>query len=139
MNSWNFTGNSGRDAEVRFLPTGDAITTFSVAVKAGYGKNEVTSWVNCSYFGKGGQAVAQYIKKGTALGVTGEALLRSWDNKEGVKQSSLECRVNSLTLLGSKRDDETAKPSAPSATNNGTGASSFDDFEDDIPFNSAER
>lgn len=135
MNSWNFIGNTGRDAEVKFLANGDPITNFSVAVKSGYGKNEVNSWVNCSIYGKRGQAVAQYITKGMQIGVIGEALLRSWDNKDGVKQSSLECRVNDVTLLGGKSDHANPKAKQESPAKQGVGGGKFDDFEDDIPFN----
>lgn len=106
MNVWTFVGNVGRDAEIRYVPSGDAITNFSVAVQAGYGKNEVTSWVNCSIFGKRGEAVAPYIKKGGQVVITGEGLLRTWDNKEGIKQSALECRVNNVKLVGGKKDGE---------------------------------
>jgi single-strand DNA-binding protein len=133
MNSWNFTGNLGRDAEVRFTPAGDPITNFSVAVKAGYGKNEVTSWVTCSIFGKRGEAVASYLKKGNQVGVSGEGLLRTWD-KDGTKQSSLECRVNDVTLLGSK-DASTSSASQKDAPPNETYmGKSEKEFEDDIPF-----
>jgi single-strand DNA-binding protein len=133
MNSWNFVGNLGRDAEVRFTPAGDAITNFSVAVKAGYGKNEVTSWVNCSMFGDRGQKVAQYIKKGNQIAVNGEGLLRTWDAKDGTKQSSLECRVNNVTLLGGKKDIESGEAQSQDMQSNGQN-NGFDDIPDDIPF-----
>jgi single-strand DNA-binding protein len=123
MNSWNFTGNTGRDAEVKFLPSGDAITSFSVAVKSGYGKNEVTSWVNCSIYGKRGEAVASFITKGAQIGVSGEALLRTWDTKDGGKGSALECRVNDVTLLGGKQNNQ----SSPATNSPST------DFDDDLP------
>ena len=136
MNSWNFTGNTGKDAEVKALSNGETITSFSVAVKSGYLKNEVTSWVNCSIYGKRGEAVAQYIKKGVLIGVSGEGLLRTWDNKDGVKQSSLECRVNDVTLLGGKSDNATtrAKQDAPVKKCGGGGSGGFDDMDSDIPF-----
>lgn len=130
MNVWNFVGNTGRDAEIRYVPSGDAITNFSVAVKAGYGKNEVTTWVNCSIFGKRGEAVAPYIKKGVQIAVSGEGLLRTWENKEGIKQSSLECRVNNVTLLGSKQSGENVNSQRQDNNTNKRN----DDFEDDIPF-----
>lgn len=135
MNSWNFTGNTGKDAEVKALSNGETITSFSVAVKSGYLKNEVTSWVNCSIYGKRGEAVAQYITKGVLIGVSGEGLLRSWDNKDGVKQSSLECRVNDVTLLGGKSDNAPPKSKQEVPAKQGGGGGKFDDFEDDIPFN----
>jgi single-strand DNA-binding protein len=131
MNSWNFVGNLGRDAETRFTPSGDAITNFSVAVKAGYGKNEVTTWVNCTMFGDRGENVAQYIKKGNQIAVNGEWLLRDWVNKEGVKQSSLECRVNNVTLLG-KKDGESVSQQRQDAQSNNPESAWPDD--DDIGF-----
>jgi single-strand DNA-binding protein len=131
MNSWNFTGNAGRDAEIRYLANGDAITSWSVAVKAGYGKNEVTSWVSCSIYGKRGEAVADFIKKGNQIGVSGEGLLRTWDAKDGSKASSLECRVNDVTLLGSKNGDNGNTPSQDRKPNQQN--SDFDDLES-VPF-----
>jgi single-strand DNA-binding protein len=112
MNVWNFIGNVGRDAEVRYTPAGDAITNFSVAVKAGYGDKAVTTWANCSIFGKRGEAVAKHILKGNQIGVSGEVLMREWD-KDGTTQKSLECRVNDVTLLGKKDDAKTQAPSLP--------------------------
>ena len=126
MNSWNFTGNTGGDAVVKFLPNGDAITSFSVAVKAGYGKNEVTSWANCSIYGKRGEAVAPYITKGAQIAVSGEALMRTWEAKDGSKGSSLECRVNDVTLLGGKGAQQAPAIQQP--------APPADDFEPEIPF-----
>lgn len=136
MNSWNFTGNTGKDSEVKFLANGDPITSFSVAVKSGYGKNEVTSWVNCSIYGKRGEAVASYITKGVQIGVSGEALLRTWDNKDGTKGSALECRVNDVTLLGAKasaeRENTTPQRQANKPNEQKQG---FDDFaEEPLPF-----
>lgn len=124
MNSWSFTGNLGKDAETRFTPNGDAITSFSVAVKAGYGKNEVTSWVNCSIFGKRGEGVSQYLTKGAQVGIVGEALLRPWTDKQGIEKHSLDCRVNDLTLLGTKSDAR--QPAATKSESN--------DPDEDIPF-----
>lgn len=63
MNNWNFTGNLGKAAETRHTSSGDAVVQFSVAVKSGYGKNEKTTWANCSMWGKRGEAVAPYLTK----------------------------------------------------------------------------
>jgi len=129
MNSWNFTGNLGRDAEVRFTPAGDPITNFSVAVKAGYGKNEVTSWVTCSIFGKRGEAVASYLKKGSQVGISGEALLRGWE-KDGVKHSNLECRVSDVTLLGTKDASTSSAPQKGAQPD----LQDLSDINSDVPF-----
>ena len=130
MNNWNFTGNLGRDNELRHTPNGDCVVSFSVGVKSGYGKNESTTWANCSMFGKRAESVAPYLIKGQLVGITGEATLREYDRKEGTKGYSLDVRVNDLTLLGGKKDSESrqAKPDAPVA------GGALEEFESDLPF-----
>ena len=127
MNSLNFTGNVGRNAETRFTPGGDAITSFSVALTSGYGDKKITTWLNCTIFGKRGEALADYIKKGATVGISGEFTARPYTTKDNVEKISLDVRVNDLTLLGGKREDATpqrqdSKPNDPM------------DFKDDIPF-----
>lgn len=118
----------GRDAETRFTQSGDPIVSFSVGVKSGFGDKATTTWANCSMFGKRGEAVAPYLKKGSLVGVVGEVSLREWQDKEGQKRVNLDVRVNDLTLLGGKSDAKPAdKPAAKKPR-----ASQFDD--DDIPF-----
>lgn len=102
MNNWNFTGNCGGDAETRYLPNGDAVVAFSVGVKAGFGDKATTTWARCSMFGNRGTAVAPYLLKGQLVGVSGELSTREWTDKEGQKRTSMEVRVNDLTLLGKK-------------------------------------
>lgn len=93
-------------------------------------------------WGKRGEAVAQYLTKGQLVGISGEVTLREFTDRDGQKRSSLEVRVNDLSLLGGKRDGEQSAPrsesapaqnqqrSAPAQNNGGA----FDDFEDSIPF-----
>ena len=137
MNSWNFTGNLGRDCDTRHTAAGDAVVSFSVGVKAGFGDKATTTWANCAMFGKRGEAVAQYLKKGTLVGIVGEVNLREYQDKEGQKRYSLDVRVNDLTLLGGKPDRSESAPSQPKqAPRNAQGApkTSFDGMDDDIPF-----
>ena len=137
MNSWNFTGNLGRDCDTRHTAAGDAVVSFSVGVKAGFGDKATTTWANCAMFGKRGEAVAQYLKKGTLVGIVGEVNLREYQDKEGQKRYSLDVRVSDLTLLGGKSDRSESAPSQPKhAPRNAQGApkTSFDGMDDDIPF-----
>jgi len=126
MNNWNFTGRLGRDAEVRFLPNGDAITSFSVAVDFGYGEKKGAIWPRCTMFGKRGEAVAPYLKKGAQVAISGELAQSKWTNKEGVEQLSLEVRVNDLTLVGGKTEAAPDKPK--------TAAAKSGDIDDDLPW-----
>ena len=136
MNSWNFTGNLGRDCDTRYTQSGDAVVSFSVGVKAGFGDKATTTWANCSMFGKRGEAVSAYLKKGTLVGIVGEVNLREYQDKEGQKRYSLDVRVNDLTLLGCKSDrSEPAKAKdKPQRNAQGAQGGAFDD-SDDIPFN----
>ena len=143
MNNWNFTGHCAADAETRYSKSGDAIVSFSVAVKSGFGDKATTTWARCSMFGNRGTAVSEFLTKGQLVGVCGEVTLREYDKKDGSKGASLEVRVNDLTLLG-KRDSD-AQHSAPAAPSrqaaparpqqSGSSQGGFGDFgDDDVPF-----
>lgn len=131
MNAWQFTGNIGKDAESRFLPNGDPVVSFSVGVKSGYGEKATTTWARCAMFGKRAESVSSYLTKGQLVGISGEVTLREWNDKEGQKRSSLEVRVNDLTLLGKKDGQQAAQPrqQAPAPQQS---AGDWDDS--DIPF-----
>ena len=138
MNSWNFTGNLGNDCEQRYTQSGDSVVSFSVGVKSGFGDKASTTWAKCAMFGKRGEAVAPYLKKGTLVGVVGEVNNREYQDKDGQKRYSLDVRVNDLTLLGGKSDRSESTPSQPKQEpRNAQGAQggAFDDMSDDIPFN----
>ena len=127
MNVLIATGNIGRDAEVRYTPAGKAVVSFSVAMKAGYGDREKTIWLNCSMWGDRGVAVAPYLLKGVMVAVSGEMSTREYE-KDGQMKTTVDLKVNDLTLCGSKSDAAPAQSKAsPSAEPAG--------FEDtDIPF-----
>ena len=138
MNSWNFTGNLGNDCEQRYTQSGDSVFSFSVGVKSGFGDKASTTWAKCAMFGKRGEAVAPYLKKGTLVGVVGEVNNREYQDKDGQKRYSLDVRVNDLTLLGGKSDRSESTPSQPAdkpQQRNAQGAPK-QSFEDDgeIPF-----
>lgn len=128
MNVFTFSGNLGRDAEQRYTAGGDSAVSFSVAVKSGFGDKAVTSWIKCNLWGRRGESVMPYLKKGQLVGVSGEFSAREWQDKEGQTKISNEVRVNDVQLLGGRPQEqatETAKPSRPAPAR---------DFSDDVPF-----
>lgn len=125
MNVFTFTGNLGKDAEQRFTTGGDSIVSFSVPVKSGFGDKAVTSWIKCSIFGKRGDSVLPYLKKGQLVGVSGEFSARPWTNKDGQDQISNEVRVNDVSLLGTKSQQPAQSGSKPKTSN---------DMNDDVPW-----
>lgn len=102
MNLFTFTGNLGKDAEVKVLPNGNPVCEFSVAVKSGYGDREKTNWVRCAMFGKRSEGqLPSYLTKGTQVAVSGELELQEWEGQNG-KGAALSVKVNELDLIGGK-------------------------------------
>jgi single-strand DNA-binding protein len=138
VNNWNFTGNLGADAESKYLASGEAIVSFSVGVKSGFGEKASTTWARCAMFGKRGESVAPYLLKGQLVGVSGELSAREWDDKQGQKRTSIEVRVNDLTLLG-KRDGAQQEPRQPAPQRQQSApaksvAEGGGDWDLDVPF-----
>ena len=122
----------GRDCETKFAPSGDAVTSFSVAVKSGYGEKESTIWANCAIWGKRGESVAPYLLKGQLVGLVGELNVREYDKKDGTKGHSVDVRVNDLTLLGKK--DSTGAPAQSAHSEAKANAYQPQPDDDGIPF-----
>lgn len=130
MNNITVAGQLGRDAEMKYLPAGDAILNFSVADSQG-GKDKPTIWWNCSLFGKRAESLAQYLMKGQSVTVGGSLTKREWTDKEGNKRESMDLRVADVALQGGKpAHSEAPKQNKykPEAVKSG-----FDDLED-CPF-----
>jgi len=133
MNSINIAGNITKDAEVRYLPNGDAVASFGLADNMGKDKGAIF-W-NCSLFGKRGESLAGYLLKGTPVTVSGSVSERSYTDKDGQQRKSMDVRVNDVALQGGKRDEaprQAAPARAPAARQNSGG---FEDSDSgDIPF-----
>lgn len=124
MNSLNIIGRIGKDAVLRSTQS-DQVLGFSVAFDSGFGEKKQTIWLDCSLWGKRGASVADYLKKGKQVGVTGELGTREHDGK-----TYLTLRVADVTLIGSKDGDQKSEPRQQSASQQ----SGAEFAEDDIPF-----
>ena len=101
LNTVALVGRAGRDPEVRYFDNGSSVATFTIAVD-GWSKDageRNTSWVDCKAWGKTAQTVADYVRKGSLIGVTGRLEQERWETKAGEKRSKLVVVVNSLQLL----------------------------------------
>ena len=145
-------GNLGKDPETRYLPSGDAVTNFSIATtekwKSKSGElQEHTEWHRISMFGKVAEIAGEYLKKGSPVYVEGRIRTRKWQDKEsGQDKYSTEIVADRMQLLGSRgggsggaepmaREPATAAAggsSKPQAAGKKGGA--FDQMDDDIPF-----
>src|SRR5690606_7406434 len=135
MNSYNAIGRVGKDAQTRFTQSGDPVTGWSLAVDSGYGDKKQTLWLDCSLWGKRGERVAEYITKGSQLGVTGELGTREHDGK-----TYLTLRVGEVSLIGGRQDSGNTSSSgprggAPARERPAPQQALADDFDDaNIPF-----
>jgi single-strand DNA-binding protein len=135
MNSLNATGRVGADAELRYTEKGTAICQFSFALQDGYGDNRVTSWLRCSVFGNKAEKVQPLIRKGSLVAISGSIRNVELPNKDGVKQSKLECRIVDVTLLDKRADGDNLKPASEPKKADGFQPDPFADEDlDSIPF-----
>ena len=139
MNIWNFTGNLGKDSEVKYLPSGEAICTFSVAVSSGYGNKKKTTWANCALFGKqASSTLPTYLTKGTSVAVSGEVTLDEWQGQDGSTQKTLKVTVVKIDLIGSSQGKNaphnSGKTTTPNHQSSAQQPAGFDEWDEQIPF-----
>lgn len=144
-------GNLGRDPEMRYLPSGDPVVNFTVAVgrrRRGTDGNWVdeTDWFRVNCFRRNAEVADQYLRKGSQVLVEGQLQIRQYTGNDGVERTSVEINCDNFTMLGSRdeapsggasggrdyapaggapRDDQ--EPRKPKSDDD------FDDF-DDVPF-----
>lgn len=155
VNKVILVGHLGRDPEVRYLPSGDAIANLSLATtdtwkdKDSGEKKERTEWHRITMFGKLAEIAGEYLKKGSQAYIEGSLTTRKWTDKEGQERYTTEIRCDKLVMLGKANGGErkpdndeaenarqyreqsggTARPKPPAGK-----PGHFDDMEDDIPW-----
>ena len=106
INSVTLVGRAGRDPEVKYFESGSVVANLTIAVNR-RNKNDEPDWFNLEIWGKQAQVAADYVKKGSLIGITGSFKLDSWkDRNTGETRNKPVVRVDRLELLGSKRDSE---------------------------------
>ena len=106
INSVTLVGRAGRDPEVRYFESGTVVANLTMAVNR-RSRNDEPDWFNLEIWGKQAQVAADYVKKGSLIGITGSFKLDSWkDRNTGEDRQKPVVRVDRLELLGSKRDSE---------------------------------
>jgi single-strand DNA-binding protein len=146
-------GNLGRDPEVRYLPSGDAVANLNLATTEKWkDKNgemqEQTEWHRVAFFGRQAEICGEYLRKGSSVYVEGRLQTRKWQDKDGNERYTTEIRGDRMQMLSGRGggggrempDMDSAPPDAASAAKKPAPAggskksSGFDDMDDDIPF-----
>jgi len=128
-------GNVGRDPEMRYTPSGQAVTSFSVATDASYTGSDgervkKTVWFRISAWGKLAETCSQYLKKGSKVLIEGRMTAdgngnpRTYQRNDGTTSASFEVNANTVRFLSSKGEG------SPSSEDIGGGA----DSSEEIPF-----
>jgi len=146
-------GNLGRDPETRYMPSGEAVCTFSVATsetwkdKATGERKEATEWHRVVFFGRQAEIAAQYLRKGSSVYIEGSLRTRKWTDQSGQERDTTEIRGDVMRMLGSRAgagadapmDEGAPSPAAaprqsaqPASPAKGGFDNGFE--EDDIPF-----
>jgi len=163
VNKVIIVGNLGRDPEIRYMPSGDAIANIAVATSykskdrnTGEQK-ELTEWHRISFFGRLAEIVGQYLKKGSSVYVEGRLQTRKYTDKDGIERYATDIIAENMQMLGGRQgmggdssfgggDDmggydaapsrpaPRQAPPAPAARPQPKPAANFSDMDDDIPF-----
>ena len=118
INTVNLVGRAGREPDVRYFESGSTVANFTLAVNR-RSRDEEPDWFNIEIWGKQAQIAADYVRKGSLIGITGSLKIDSWKDKStGEDRFKPVIRVDRLNLLGSKRDNETNNNYSTNGTNN---------------------
>lgn len=150
-------GNLGRDPEIRYLPSGEAVANFSIATTEQWkdkngNKQERTDWHRIEFIGRTAEICGEYLKKGMQVYVEGRIQYDKWTDKEGVERTLTKIRGDRMQMLGGRggggatveaeeglADRGGATPRSmgqpmPANAPVGGAKKKADDFDDDIPF-----
>jgi single-strand DNA-binding protein len=126
------SGNLTADAEIKSTNSGISVVNFSLANNQDYKKDnnlvKKVNFVNVFVWGKFGEAVHQYLKKGTPVVVEGQLDHQRWTDENNNNRSTLKVKMTGLRMFGSKNSDGNARPQEQGPVFNEA------EFEDDIPF-----
>ena len=106
INTVNLVGRAGKEPDVRYFESGSVVANLTLAVNR-RSRDEEPDWFNLEIWGKQAQIAADYIKKGSLIGITGSFKIDTWKDKStGENRHKPVIRVDRLNLLGSKKDND---------------------------------
>jgi len=156
LNKVQLIGRLGADPEVRYMPSGGAVTTLSLATSRRWKdkqtgeRREETEWHRVVMFNRLAEIAGEYLKKGSQVYIEGHIRTRKWQAQDGQDRYTTEIVADSMNMLDSRSGNDgqssgsqgQSRPqsSAPrsSAPQGNSGPMppppNYDDFDDDIPF-----
>ncbi len=142
VNKVILVGNCGKDPETRYMPSGGAVTSITLATAESWKdkqtgeKQERTEWHNVTFFGRLAEIAGEYLKKGSQVYVEGSLRTEKWQDKQGNDRYTTKIIANEMQMLGGRPggggDYAPAQQAQPKPANQP--APVDDSFDDDIPF-----
>src|SRR5215210_2530620 len=113
LNKAMIIGNLGRDPEMRYTPSGQAVTQFTVAVNRNYKnqqgeRQEETEWFRIVAWGQQAEFAAEYLRKGAKVYIEGRLQTRQWEGQDGQKRYTTELVANTIQNLERRPRDDSA-------------------------------
>ncbi len=109
LNVVTLVGRAGGDPDVKYFESGSVVCNLTLAVNRRSSKNDQPDWFNLEIWDRKAEVAADYVRKGSLIGVKGSLKFDYWqDRNTGASRSKPVIRVYQLDLLGSKRDNEQA-------------------------------
>ena len=113
LNKVLLIGNLTRDPELRYIPSGSAVATFTVAVNRVYKdqageKKEQVSFIRVVVWGRRAEVCGEYLSKGSPVFVEGRLQSRDWETQEGQKRSTVEVVADNIQFLRGSGEKRTA-------------------------------
>lgn len=138
VNKVILVGNLGRDPELRYIPSGQAVANFTLATNDRWrdkeGNNqERTEWHRIVVWGKSAENCAQYLQKGRSVYIEGRLQTREWEDKDGNKRQTTETIAQVVQFLGGRGGGGAAEDSGSSGADSGGGQPSGPPSSD-VPF-----
>jgi len=152
VNKAILVGHLGKDPEVRYMPSGEAVANITLATSETWKdkngvKQEKTEWHNIVFYKRLAEIAGEYLKKGSLIYVEGRITTEKWQDKEGKDRYTTKIVANEMKMLGGKpsgagsfevveNQSAPARSAAPAARPAPASAAknNFDNFDDDIPF-----
>ena len=146
INKVILVGTCGKDPETRYMPSGGAVTSISVATneewkdkKTGE-KQERTEWHNITFFNRLGEIAGEYLKKGQQVYIEGKLQTEKWQDKSGNDRYTTKIIANEMQMLGGRSGDGGSAPQPQSQPQPGSPGTPprdtpiVDDFDEQIHF-----
>jgi single-strand DNA-binding protein len=142
VNKVILVGNLGKDPEVRYMPSGNAVANVTLATtdswkdKQSGEKQERTEWHNIVFYSRLAEIAGEYLKKGSQVYVEGRLQTRKWQDKNGNDRYTTEIIANEMQMLGSRGGSAgyAGEPAPAAAQPAAASSGAADAFDDDIPF-----